>query len=74
MTTIVPHSELVRRAAAFVAERFAEKCPGYAATGNRPPEKVLLAILDEAGMRFNLSPAETTALYRLFNDQDKAGH
>ena len=74
MTTIVPHSELLRRAAAFVAERFAEECPNCAATQNRPPEKVLMAILDEAGMRFNLSPAETTALYRLFNDQDNAGH
>ena len=73
MTTIVPHSELVRRAAAFAAERFAEECPDCVATGNRPPEKVFLAILDEAGMRFNLSPAETTALHRLFSDQDKDG-
>lgn len=65
MTTIMPHSELLRRAAAFVAERFAE-----GATQGRPPEKALMAILDEAGMRFNLSPSETRALYDLFHKKD----
>ena len=70
MTTIVPHSELLRRAAAFVAERFAEECPDCAATQGRPPEKALMAILDEAGMRFNLSPSETRALCDLFHKKD----
>ena len=69
MTTIMPHSELLRRAAAFVAERFAEECPDCAATQGRPPEKALMAILDEAGMRFNLSPTETRALYDLFHNK-----
>lgn len=70
MTTIMPHNELLRRAASFVAERFAEECPECAATHGRPPEKALMAILDEAGMRFNLSPSETTALYDLFHKRD----
>ena len=72
MTTIISQSELVRRAAAFVAERFAEKRPpSVEAADYRPPEKTVIAILDEAGMRFNLSPAETTALYALFYNKDK---
>ncbi len=66
MTTIISQSELVRRAAAFVAERFTEQRPPDAPAHYRPPEKAIVAILDEAGMRFNLSPAETTALYDLF--------
>ena len=70
MTTIMPHSELLRRAAAFVAERFAEECPDCAATQGRLPEKALMAILDEAGMRFNLSPSETRALHDLFHKEN----
>lgn len=70
MTTIMPHSELLRRAAAFVTERFAEGRPDCAAPQSRPPEKTLMAILDEAGMRFNLSPSETRALYDLFHKKD----
>ena len=66
MTTIISQSELVRRAAAFVAERFTEQRPPDAPAQYRPPEKSIVAILDEAGMRFILSPAETTALYDLF--------
>ena len=66
MTTIMPHSQLVRRAAAFVAERLAEQRPAGAGDEYRPQEKVVMAVLDEAGMRFNLSPADTKALRDLF--------
>ena len=45
MATIMPASELVRRAAAWLAEQRALY-----------PEKSLAALLDEAGMRFNLKP------------------
>lgn len=55
MSTIMPGSELVRRALVFLAE---ERC--------RSPQKSASALLDEAGMRFNLSPAEAAALERCF--------
>lgn len=62
MTTVISQSELVRRAAAFVAEERHEH-----------PEKPLHAILDEAGMRFNLTPLDSEALQRLFhNDTEQA--
>ncbi len=67
MTTIMPKSELMRRAAAFVAERFSDYNCGC---GNeRPPEAAVMSILDEAGMRFNLSPADSAALFDLFHSQ-----
>ncbi|WP_243366125.1 hypothetical protein [Fundidesulfovibrio soli] len=54
MTTVMPQKELVRRAAAWVAERKAEK--GGA----------LGSLMDEAGMRFNLGPADQDFLKKLF--------
>ena len=59
MTTIMPQSELVRRAAAYVAAELAEK--GRAG---------LSALLDDAAMRFNLSPLDQLALERLFATRD----
>ena len=56
MATIMPASELVRRAAAWLAEQRALY-----------PEKSLAALLDEAGMRFNLNPLDAAALGRLFD-------
>ena len=55
MPTIIHHSELVRRALIFLDEE-----------RGRRPEKQIEALLDEAGMRFNLSPAEAGDLARLF--------
>ena len=52
MATIMPASELVRRAAAWLAEQRALY-----------PEKSLAALLDEAGMRFNLNPLDAAALH-----------
>ena len=54
MATIMPASELVRRAAAWLAEQRALY-----------PEKSLAALLDEAGMRFNLNPLDAAALGRV---------
>ncbi|HEU6438484.1 MAG TPA: hypothetical protein VE028_13620 [Nitratidesulfovibrio sp.] len=55
MTTVIPHSELVKRAAAWVAERRAEQ-----------PSCPLSDLVDEAGARFNLGPMETEMLLDLF--------
>ena len=57
MSTLAPHSELVRKAAAYVAE-----------TRKENPDRPLEAILDEAGMRFNLTPLDSEALRRLFDN------
>ena len=57
MPTIITQSDLVRRAAAFVAEERQAR-----------PDRPLHALLDEAGMRFNLSPVDYDALQRLFAD------
>lgn len=60
MPTIIHHSELVRRALVHLdGER--ERCP----------KKRLEALLDEVGMRFNLTPAEAVALERLFRDPSR---
>jgi hypothetical protein len=59
MNTIMPQSALVKKAAVFVSETKAEQ-----------PEKNLSAIIDEAAMRFNLSPLDSEALLRLFSDSD----
>lgn len=60
MPTIIHHSELVRRALIYLdGER--ERCP----------EKHLEVLLDEAGMRFNLTPAEAVALERLFRSPSR---
>ena len=61
MSSILPTGELVRRAAAFVAE-----------TRKAEPSRSLDSILDEAGMRFNLTPLDSEALYRLFADSPQA--
>lgn len=56
----VSQGELVRRAAEFVAERRAEN-PGASLAG----------LLDEAGMRFNLTPLDAAALERIFRSGEK---
>ncbi len=63
MTTIMPQSELVRKAAAYLAEQRALH------TG-----KSLSALLDEAGMRFNLTPLDAAALERLFREEEAKVH
>lgn len=57
MPTIIQHSELVRRALIYLGEE-----------QDRCPEKQMQTLLDEAGMRFNLSPSETVALERILSN------
>lgn len=57
MNTVMPQSALLKKAAAFISESKAEK-----------PEKNLADIIDEAAMRFNLSPLDSEALARLFSE------
>ena len=59
MATVIPQSELVKRAAVFIKDELAEH-----------PEKSLSALMDEASMRFNLSPLEADALFRLFRKEE----
>ncbi len=56
MATILPHSELLRRAVRYVND-----------TRTDSPERKLASIIDEAAMRFNLSPLDGEALQRLFS-------
>jgi len=57
MSSLLSSGEAVRKAAAFVAE-----------TRKAEPSRFLASILDEAGMRFNLTPLDSEALNRLFSD------
>ena len=61
MSSTHPTGEPVRKAAVFVAE-----------TRKTDPSRSLASILDEAGMRFNLTPLDSEALYRLFSDSPQA--
>lgn len=59
MTEGMPREELVRRALEWILSRRAEGAPG---------SKSLHKLLDEAGMRFNLTPKDADALRRLLED------
>lgn len=55
MAVVIHQSELLRRAVAWLDARLRER-----------PDASFSALLDEAGMRFNLSPGEAADLERLF--------
>ena len=55
---LIPKNELVRRATAYIVEERAAH-----------PEKALSTLLDEAGMRFNLTPLDTAALECIFQEK-----
>lgn len=61
MATVMPQSELLRRAVKYVSDERGDN-----------PDKKLHAILDEAAMRFNLSPLDSDALHRLFSKNASA--
>lgn len=60
MPTIMPQSELVRKAIVYLNEEH-----------KRDPRKSLSNLLDEAGMRFNLTPVDAEALEFLFRKEQK---
>lgn len=64
--TLVTHTDLIRRAAAWIHETAAERGlqPGLGGRSGAGLE----ALLDEAGMRFNLSPSDAAALRAVFAD------
>lgn len=58
MATIIPQNELLRRALEYIDERAREH-----------PDVSLASLLDEAGMRFNLSPLDTASLERFIREE-----
>jgi hypothetical protein len=61
MATIVPHSELARKAVEWICEH------------RRDSEKSLSALIDDAAMRFNLGPKDVEFLNRFFQEQGEEG-
>ena len=57
MATIMPQSELLRKAVKYVSDEQKDN-----------PGKKLFAIIDDASMRFNLSPIDGEALRRIFTE------
>ncbi|MDR3320140.1 MAG: hypothetical protein LBS77_04265 [Desulfovibrio sp.] len=62
MSTIMPQSELARKALVHITEQ---------RTLN--PKQNVASLLDEAGMRFNLTPLDTAFLERLFQNSPTDG-
>lgn len=61
MATIMPPSELLRRAVVFISEE-----------RQAHPHKPMQALIDEAAMRFNLSPLDCAALSRLLDEKERS--
>ncbi len=61
MTQIIPHSELLQRALTYVNEKLNED-----ANRLKNSPHTLMDILDQAGMRFNLTPLDMETLHRIF--------
>jgi len=55
MTTVMPQSELTRKAVAWISEQ-------------QTAGKTLAAVLEEAGLRFNLGPKEQEFLREFFTN------
>lgn len=62
MSAIMPQSELLRKALAYITEQRALN-----------PGKSLACLLDQAGMRFNLTPLDAATLERLFQNPPADG-
>lgn len=58
--TVVPEGNALKKALCWASE-----------TRRDNPAKGLLALVDEAGMRFNLSPNDSDALLRLLTTEEK---
>ncbi|MGE4505840.1 MAG: hypothetical protein AB7D51_10870 [Desulfovibrionaceae bacterium] len=60
MSTIMPQSELARKALAWICEE-----------REKPGAKPLAQIVDQAAMRFNLGPKDVEFLARLLAEQEE---
>jgi hypothetical protein len=58
MTTIISEGECMRRAVTWISEQ-----------RTAHPEKKLAEIIDEASMRYNLSPKESESLIRILKKE-----
>ncbi len=58
MTTIMPQNELTRKAVAWICEKQQEKAC-----------RALNALLEEAAVRFNLSPKDMEFLQRFYKEK-----
>lgn len=65
MPTIIPHSELTKRALAWISEQ-----PGARSADT----KALESLLDEAAMRFNLGPLDVDFLRRALRNTENGPH
>ena len=59
MTTIMPQSEMCRKAVAWIDEQRGER-----------PDAGLARLIEEAAQRFNLGPNDCQFLERFFKEQD----
>nr|WP_321257214.1 hypothetical protein [uncultured Pseudodesulfovibrio sp.] len=55
MTTIMPQSELMRKAVAWISEKIKNN-----------PDSKFVALVEKAAVRFNLSPKDVEFLQRFF--------
>ena len=60
MATIIPSSELLTKAVKWIDENLKDT-----------PGRKVAGLIDEACMRFNLSPLDNEALIRLFTSDEK---
>lgn len=58
MTTVMPQGELVRKAVTYISDEREES------------EKSLTTLIEDAAMRFNLSPKECDFLTKFFTEND----
>lgn len=59
MTTIMPEGDGLKKAIAWIDEIKSEK-----------PDQKLISLIDEAGMKFNLSPKDSDFLFRFFTKKE----
>lgn len=58
MTTIIPQGEDLRKAVKWISEERQDS-----------PEKKLAKLVEEASVRFDLSPADSEFLFKFFREQ-----
>lgn len=59
MSTIMPEGDGLKKAIAWIDE-----------TKSEQPDKKLITMIDEAGMKFNLSPKDSDFLFRFYTKKD----